>query len=488
MFKYDFMKKLLYLFVLLFSVSSCKDFLQENPKSIMVDANFYKTEADADAAVVAVNNQSNIFYRGIYLLAELPTDNAECGQGVANANIFALKNYTHGPVNDRIYVMYTAIYKSIANANVAIDKIPGIPMDDAKKNRLIAEAKFVRALLYFNLVRLYGDIPLVVNQVTSLENINIPRTETSKVYEQIIADLEYAEQYLDATVASGNVGRASKASATGLLAKVYLTLKDYPKARDKSKSVIDDPQFGLLDTYFNIFTPENRFNKEIIFAIQNKGNTGASNGFGMALFLPRSTITLPNGGTVGGNSADVPTEEFYNSFKSGDLRKERTFFTSYDAGGGNVTFRPHWYKFFDPSSIAALGEATLNYPIVRYADMLLTYAEAVNEINGPSAESFEAINKVRRRAYGKDINIASAEIDLSGLSKTALQEAILDERRWEFGFENHRWFDLVRTGKLISTMQSKGYTGIQEHHLLYPLPQRELDVNNKLTQNQGYTN
>lgn len=486
------MKKLIYLVIFLLVATSCSDFLKEDPASLMVDSNFYKTEADADAAIIGVydglNDQSSIFYRGIYLLAELTTDNAECGQGVANANIFALKNFTYGPVNDRIYVLYTAVYKTIANANVAIDKIPAIPFADAKKNRLVAEARFVRALLYFNMVRLFGDVPLVLNQVTSLGDVNIPRTEASKVYEQIITDLEFAEQNLDAANSSANLGRATKASATGLLAKVYLTLKDYPKARDKAKAVIDDAQFGLVDNYFDIFTPQNRFNKEIIFDIQNKGNTGASNGFAMALFLPRSTIPLPGGGTVAGNSADVPTEEFYNSFKAGDLRKDRTFFTAYDAGAGKVTFRPHWYKFFDPSAISTLGEGSLNYPVLRYSDLLLTYAEALNEISGPSAESFEAINKVRRRAYGKPVSVANAGIDLSGLSKTSLQDAILDERRWEFGFENHRWFDLVRTGKLLSTLRSKGNTAIKDYHVLFPLPQRELDVNKSLVQNNGYTN
>ena len=486
------MKKVLYLLIFLLVTTSCKDFLQEDPASLMVDNNFYKTEADADAAIVAaydgLNDQSNIFYRGIYLLAELPTDNAECGQGVANANIFALKNYTYGPVNDRIYVLYTAVYKAIANANVAINKIPAIPFADAKKNRLIAEARFIRALLYFNMVRLFGDVPLVLNQVTSLDEVNTPRTAAAKLYEQIIADLEFAEQNLDATNTSGNQGRATKAAASGLLAKVYLTLKDYPKARDKAKLVLDDAQFGLLESYFDIFTPQNRFNKELIFAIQNKGNTGTANGFAMALFLPRSTIPLSAGGTVAGNSADVPTEEFYNSFKAGDLRKDRTFFTEYDAGGGKVTFRPHWYKFFDPSSIANLSEGTLNFPILRYSDMLLTYAEALNEIEGPSATALEAVNNVRRRAYGKPLATANAAIDLKGLTKTALQDAILEERRWEFGFENHRWFDLVRTGKLLSTLQAKGYTAIKDYNILYPLPQRELDVNKNLVQNQGYTN
>jgi len=486
------MKKLIYLAIFLLAGTSCSDFLEENPSSLMVDSNFYKTEADADAAIVAVydglNDQSNIYYRGFYLLSELTTDNAECGQGVANANIFALDGYTYGPVNDRIYVLYQSVYKTIANANVAIDKIPAIPIADTKKNRLLAEAKFVRALLYFNMVRLFGDLPLVLNQVTSLDDVNIPRSETSKVYAQIISDLEFGEQNLDATNASGNLGRATKASATGLLAKVYLTLKDYPKARDKAKTILDNTQLGLLDNYADVFTPQNRYNKEVIFSIQNKGNTGAGNGFAMALFIPRSTIALPGGGTVAGNSADVPTEEFYKSFKAGDLRKDRTFFTEYDAGAGKATFRPHWYKFFDPSSIANLGEGTLNYPVIRYADVLLTYAEALNEINGPSAEAFEAVNKVRRRAYGKAIATANPDIDLQGLSKTALQDAVLEERRWEFGFEGQRWFDLIRTGKLLSTLQAKGNTAIKDYHVLFPLPQRELDVNKSLTQNKGYTN
>lgn len=486
------MKKITYIVLfLLATTTSCKDFLEEVPSSLMVDSNFYKTEADADAAVTAaydkLNDQWDIYFRGIYMLAELPTDNAECGQGVANANIFALDGYTYGPVNDRIYVLYTALYKGIANANVAIDKIPGISFAEAKKNRLIAEAKFVRALLYFNLVRLFGDVPLVVNQVTTLDNVNIPRTEAAKVYQQIISDLEFGEQYLDATNSTENLGRATKASATGLLAKVFLTQKEYAKARDKAKQVLDNSQYGLLESYFDIFTPGNRFNKEILFAVQNKGNTGTSNGFGLALFLPRATIPLATGGMVAGNSADVPTQEFYNSFKSGDLRRNRTFFTEYNAGGGNVTFRPHWYKFFDPSAISTLGEGTLNYPVLRYSDLLITYAEAINELSGPTAEALEAINKVRRRAFGKAIGQADAAIDLAGLTKTTFQDAILEERRWEFGFENQRWFDLVRTGKLISTLRAKGNTLIKDHHVLFPLPQRELDVNGKLVQNNGYT-
>lgn len=486
------MKKITYIVLLLLAATtSCSDFLEEVPSSLMVDSNFYKTEADADAAVAAVydglNDQWNIYFRGVYMLAELPTDNAECGQGVGNSNIFALDLYTYGPVNDRIYTLYTSLYKTIANANVAIDKIPNISFADAKKNRLIAEARFVRGLLYFNLVRLFGDVPLVLNQVTSLNNINIPKTESAKVYEQIISDFEYAEQNLDATNSSANLGRATKGAATGLLAKVYLTQKNYTKARDKAKQVLDDAQYGLVDSYFDLFTPTNRFNKEFIFSVQNKGNTGTANGFALALFLPRATIPLAGGGMVAGNSADVPTEEFYNSFKTGDLRRNRTFFTEYDAGGGKVTFRPHWYKFFDPSVIANLGEGTLNYPVLRYSDLLITYAEALNELNGPSAEAFEAINKVRRRAYGKAIGQADATIDLTGLSKTALQDAILEERRWEFGFENHRWFDLVRTGKLVSTLTAKGNKVIKEYHNLFPLPQREIDVNTNLKQNPGYT-
>jgi starch-binding outer membrane protein, SusD/RagB family len=483
--------RILYLFLLFVAVTSCSDFLEEDPDSIQVADNFYKTEADAEAAVVGVydglNDQWNIYYRGIYMLAELPTDNAECGQGVANSFIFALNDYTYGPVNDRIYTLYTFVYKTIANANVAIDRIPAINFDEARKNRLIAEARFVRALLYFNMVRLFGEVPLVLHQITALDQVNTPRTPVADVYAQIISDLEFAEQHLDDTNAAANAGRAVKGAATGLLAKVYLTLKDDAKARDKAKQVLDDTQFGLLPSYFDIFTPANRFNKELVFAVQNKGNTGAANGFGMALFLPRATIKLPGGGTVAGNSADVPTKEFYDSFAAGDLRRDRTFFTSYDAGGGAVTFVPHWYKFFDPSAITTLGEGTLNYPVVRYADMLLTYAEAINNLSGPTAEALEAVNQVRRRAYGKPADQADARVDLAGLDQAAFGDAILNERRWEFGFENHRWFDLVRTGKLLSTLRDKGLA-IKDHNVLFPIPQRERDVNKTLTQNDKYDN
>jgi hypothetical protein len=490
----NFMKhRFILLFVLTSSLFySCKKFLDEVPRSVLVSENFYKTEADAEAAITAaydgLNDQSNIYFRGIYLLSELPTDNAECGQGVANAFIFAIDGYTYGPVNDRFYVLYTALYKTIANANVAIDKIPTIEMDAAKKKRFIAEAKYIRALMYFNLVRLFGDVPLVLHPVTSLDGVNEPRAAAAKVYEQIVADLQAGETDLDAVNSTSNLGRATQASASGLLAKVYLTLKDYPNAAVEAKKVLDNSQFGLLDSYNNIFTPDNRFNKEIIFSIQNKGNTGTGNGFSMALYLPRATIPLAGGSMVAGNSADVPTLEFYNSFKPGDLRKDRTFFTEYNAGGGPVTFRPHWYKYFDPSAITNLGEATLNFPVLRYSDMLLTYAEALNETSGPTAEAYEAINKVRRRAYGLAIAEPSELIDLAGLSKAGFQDAMLNERRWEFGFENQRWFDLVRTGKLLPVMRASGNTLIQDYHVLFPIPQRERDVNKNLTQNEGYTN
>jgi starch-binding outer membrane protein, SusD/RagB family len=486
------MKKI-YSMILLSSailLTSCDDFLQEDPASTQVVGNFYKTEADADAAIVGVydglNDQSNIYYRGFYLLAELPTDNAECGQGVANSFIFALKDYSFGPVNDRIYTLYTSVYKTIANANVAIDKIPDIAFDEAKKSRLIGEARFVRALLYFNMVRLFGEVPLVTTQITSLSEVNTPRSPVADVYAQIISDLEFAEQNLNATVTTADAGRATKGAAKGLLAKVYLTLGQYDEARDKAKEVLNDTQYGLLPAYFDVFAPANRFNKELIYAIQNKGNTGASNGFAMALFLPRSTIKLPNGGTVGGNSADVPTQEFYNSFATGDLRRDRTFFTEYDAGAGKATFRPHWYKFFDPSAISTLGEASLNYPIIRYADILLTYAEAINADGGPTAEALESVNQVRRRAFGKNITTPDATVDLAGLDQTGLAEAILAERRWEFGFENHRWFDLIRAGKFLSTMRAKGYNTVKDYNVLYPIPQRERDVNKLLTQNKDY--
>lgn len=472
--------------------TSCKDFLDEDPRSVMTESNFYKTEADAEAALTAVydllSDQWNIYYRGIYLLTELPTDNAKCGIGVANSNIFALDEYTYGPVNDRIDLLYSSLYQAIQNANVAIDRIPSIDFNEEKKNRLIGEAKFVRALLYYNLVRLFGDVPLVLHQTSSLTEVYVPRTPSAEVYAQIIDDLSHAETYLDRENSSANAGRATQASAKGLLASVYLTQKEYALAVEKSEEVIALSAYGLENSYFDLFTPANKFNKEFLFSVQNKGLTGTANGFAMALYLPRATIHLSGGGTVAGNSADVPTQEFYDSFEEGDLRKDRTFFTQYDAGGGLVSFDPHWYKYFDPSAIATLGEGNLNYAVIRYAEVLLIYAEALNELNGTTDEAHEAVNKVRRRAYGRSISLPDPDVDLAGLSQIQFREAILEERRWEFGFEGIRWFDLVRTGKLQEVLRAKGITNVRDYHNFFPLPQRELDVNDLLTQNPGYTN
>lgn len=488
------MKTITYFFgaVVLFLLTSCKDFLEEDARSDMTVGNFYKTEADADAAIVGaydlLNNQWDIYFRGIYLLAELPTDNATCGVGVANANIFALDDFTFGPVNDRINVLYTALYSAIKNANVAIDNIPNISFNEAKKNRLIGEARFIRGLLYYNLVRLFGEVPLVLHQATSLNEVNIARSPIEEIYQQIIDDFTFAEGSLDETNSSVNIGRATQASAKALLASVYLTRKEYALAKVKAEETLSLPGYGLEDSYFDLFTPAHKDNKEFLFAVQNKGMTGTGNGFALALFLPRATIPLPGGGTVAGNSADVPTEEFYNSFEEGDLRKARTFFTAYDAGAGKVSFSPHWYKYFDPSAITTLDEGNLNYAVIRYAEVLLIAAEAANELDGPSEEAYTAINQVRRRAYGLPINQTNTTIDLHGLNQSQLREAILEERRWEFGFEGIRWFDLVRTGKLEEVLHAKGIQRVQAYHQLFPLPQRELDVNKLLTQNPGYVN
>ncbi|WP_437919990.1 RagB/SusD family nutrient uptake outer membrane protein [Sphingobacterium sp. LRF_L2] len=473
------------LFLVLGTVSSCKDFLQEDAPSTMTTDNFYKTEADAEAAVAAVYD--GIYSRQLYLLSELPTDNAECGQGVANSYIFALDGFTFGPVNDRIETLFSAIYATVNDANVAVAKIPEISFDETKRNRLVAEARFSRGLLYYYLVRFFGAVPLVLEPTTSAENLNVAKSSVEEVYASIIADATFAEEHLDEVNASSDAGRATKASAKILLADAYLTLKDYENARIKAKEVIDLQSYGLEADYFDLFTPENKFNKEFLFAIQNKGFTGSSTGFSMSMYLPRSLIPLPGGGKVAGNSADVPTQEYYDSFAAGDLRRDRTFFTSYDAGAGAVTFKPHWYKYFDAAAIQNLGEADLNFAIFRYADALLIYAEALNELqDGPTAEAYDAINRIRRRAYGKSITTSDATVDLVNLTKADFQEAVLNERRWEFGYENKRWFDLVRTGNLLSVLRSKGNANVRDYHVLFPIPQRELSVNSNLTQNEGY--
>jgi starch-binding outer membrane protein, SusD/RagB family len=476
------MKTIQYGYIFFFSImvtASCTK-LTENPQSVLTTEQFYKTKADAVAAVTSVYNALNASGQTIYnslfqIGVDIASDEALAGPRARNANVRALSLLSYATTNDRVEEIWKQHYAAIDRANVAIDHIPQIDFDTTLRNRLVNEAKFLRGLYYFNLVRLYGGVPIVLHEPSSLKGnaVQVTRASADEVYRQIISDLKDAEK-LPATYPSTDLGRASGGAAKALLTRVYLTRKDWDNAIAKSLEVINGPYgYDLFANFADVFNKANNNGKEHVFSAQFKSNaSGRGNSLGS-----RGTPTGIPG--IDGGDADIPTTNLYGLYQPADKRRDVTFFTSLvsPTNGNTYTFTPHFRKYYDPLVNPATGESGVNFPIIRFADVLLEYAEAVNEKSGPSTEAYAAVNRVRTRA---GLN------PLTGLSQNQFRDAIYQERRLEFVYEHQRWFDLIRTGTLIERLQAVGKTNVEQKHYLYPIPQREIDLNPKLTQNPGW--
>lgn len=465
--------------VLTMLLGSCSNLLTEDPMDTLVSSNFYQTSSDAIAAMNAVYGRLNkgLYNRNFYIYTDEFTDDGMAGIGVNNTFIRAIDNFTHGPVNDRIDLAWQEHYDGINRANEVIEKVPGIEMEPALRGRIVGEAKFVRALLYFNLVRLFGAIPLVLSPTSSTEGLDVEQSSVEAVYSQIKGDLSDAESVLPLKYADSDAGRATKGAASGLLAKVHLTLKEWDQAAQKCQEIIDSKTYELWDDYAKIFQVGTENQKEAIFSVQYASNISNGNTM-MILSMPRGKVP-----GLTGNEADVPTEDLVKSYEPGDHRKEVTIRSSLDVAGKTYSFTNCFFKYYDPAAFSSSNDSGINYPVLRYADILLMLAEALNEQSGPTSEAYELVNQVRKRARNGKTDVL---IDLDGLTKDTFRDAILRERRAEFAFEGIRWFDLVRTGKMVEVIKAHGKTNVQPFHALLPIPQREIDTNKKLKQNPGY--
>jgi hypothetical protein len=474
------MKKIFALFFGIFSFTACTD-LNENPASLITTGQFYKTESDALAAVTAVYNASlnngglTMYNRLFHLAFEIMTDDAIAGLRVTNADVRTISVLAHSTTNDRVDELWRESYVAINRANIAIARIPGIEMDATLRTRLVNEAKFLRGLTYFNIVRLWGDVPLILEGNASLgsEAIQVARTSKEDVYKQIIQDLTDAEALPNAFTGA-DAGRATGGAAKSILAKVYLTRQEWDKAAAKSLEVINGPyNYDLFENFADVFNVATKNGKEHIFSAQCKSNV---NGQGNRLASSATPVGIPGVASAG---TDEPQADVYKLFSEKDKRRAVTFFTSLvsPTTGKEITFSPRFFKYFDPAQTVNPTESAKNIPVIRFAEILLIYAEAVNEGNGPTADALAAVNRVRKRA-GLDA--------LAGLSKDQFREAIYKERRLELMFEFQRWFDLVRTKRMITALHAAGKTNAAEKHYLHPIPQREMDLNPKLVQNPGW--
>jgi tetratricopeptide (TPR) repeat protein len=481
-----------------FGCLSCGDFLEENPVDRYTTDNFYSSEQDAEAATNAVYQQLySIYRREMFLLNDLPADDHKNGLGMPNQHLQDLEFLRYTSENQFVRQMWQNNYSGISRANTAIENIPKITMREEMKNRFMAEAKFLRALFYFNLVRFYGDVPLVL-KVESVQDAMGPRTDKEEVYNQIIEDLKFAEEHLSIVYPSES-GRATVGAAKILMGKVYLTKRDYPKAVEKLAEVIENEAaygYGLHDDYGDNWKVATENGKEMVFSIELMEAPGTSNGQ-MSLSGPKYSIHKGGGvpGITGANEADIPTEDLYNRFSEEDERKNATFKLDYFSPKENVVYTstiPLFGKYWEEGEVIT-SRCDVNIHVIRYADALLMYAEALNEV-GETPTALIHLNRVRARAFN------NTDYNYAGLSQEEFRQAVLEERRLEFALEGHRWFDLVRSGRFVEVMKAHGIkeaeyaegnkteisANVAGHQMLYPIPQREIDLNKALTQNLGY--
>ena len=485
------MKKIFTILIGAGIVVSCNK-LVEAPESIITSNQFYKTQADAVAAVNAVYSTLNtdaagdfsIYGRDLNLLTGNGSDDQVFSPSNTNPDVRALGTTTYVPANDRIKKNWQQHYFGISRANVAIDNIANIDIDTTIKFRLIREAKFIRALLYFNIVRLWGDAPLVLHDPTSTDvnALKVKRTPKDSVYAQIISDLTDAT-HLPKTFTGTDKGRATSGAAHALLAKVYLTRREWDKALVELNEVMNGGYgYDLFPNYYDAFQKATKNGIEHIFSVQFETDLGAKNStqsLSSAQFNSFNPSVYPGDGPA--------DSTLYLLFAPNDTRRDVTFFTTLTnpSNGQIVNFGAARFKKWIDFSLTPLtnqSRSGLNFPVIRYADVLLMYAEVLNELNGsPTGEAYAAINRVRARAHIDNLT--------EGLNQADFRDSVFLERRKEFIQEGMRWFDLSRRGGTYlydALKKIPAKTGAAVKDTLYPIPQAEIDLNPLLTQNPGW--
>ncbi len=466
----------LLVFCMFLITGSCSKQLDIVPQSQVTSSNFYKSTDDINQAVVGCYNAlaaNGEYGENFLFFMEVAADNAKTANLTNSGGIYGdfdvFRVAADNPVLDQTW---SACYTGIQRCNILLNRIGNISMPDSLKAIRIGEAKFIRALTYFNMVRIWGAVPLVTKEVTDpFTEFDHGRDDTSLVYKQIITDLSEAALALPLKQTGSNIGRATQGAAKTLLGKVYLTQHNFIQASQVLKAVVDSGTYQLLPNFANIFGSGNKNNNESIFEIQYS-NSVVSLGSGFSNYF---AIDASNIGGIGQVLAyDIPTNAFIDSFSVNDLRRNGTL--------NKLNKKYYCKKFVDPAPVQNLDGNT-NFMVLRYADVLLMLAEAINEMGfTANGDAFNYINQVRQRAGLANITSSNTP------DQPSFRLAIEKERKYELAFENHRWFDLVRTGRAIDVMNTapteNGIININKNNFLFYIPQSQIDVKpGLLTQN-----
>lgn len=385
--------------------------------------------------------------------------------------------------------MWSPMYRAIRDANSVLDNIDKTNISDAKKSMYQAEARFVRALSYYHLYTLFGPVPL--RKTTLSDVLELAKSTDAEMQSFIETELLEAIVDLPFPGKEEEYGRGNKGAAMGVLCKFYLNTKQWQKCADVAKQIIDMKSYDLYPNYPALFRVENERNKEYMW-VRPSLPSAVANGPGndwMGYVLPVAFQREPVSGLVYQNNWRNYAahyrmwDAFFNTFAPNDKRRTLILTSYVNTSGQTISLlnnndtRPLKY-WPDPNAIDGGGGNDI--PEVRYAHILLSRAEALNELNGPNAEAISLINLVRKRAEISDLQLANFA------SKEALRDHILKERGWEFYSEGLRRQDLIRTNKYIAYAKARGVTNAKEHHVLFPIPQQALDSDPLLVQSTGY--
>tara|TARA_B100000809_G_scaffold138551_1_gene136155 strand:- start:16381 stop:17763 length:1383 start_codon:yes stop_codon:yes gene_type:complete len=442
---------------------SCNsDFIELTSISESSSENFYVTSNDFENAVVACYDalQSDDLYGEAFdRLIAIRADDAVDDNSSSSTRAADIDKFEESATNAFVYKAWRGSYIGISRCNIVLSRIDEADIDTSLKNQLKSEAQFIRALIYFNAIRMWGDVPLIT-QEQSVAQINqqiqdktLIRNSVTDVYATIIEDLTFAEQNL---AVNNDFRRATRDAAKSLLGKVYLTQGNFPQAKLKLNEVIGN--YELLTSFESVFDVDNKNNKEIIFSIsydKNIANEGHS-----AWYSNDNFVIIP--------------QTLLDSYDANDTRLPLVK-TSENNEGFIIPG-----KFFDEQSQNQFGN---NFPVLRYSDVLLMNAEASNEISYiADGEAFDLLNEVRNRAGLS--NYTNSDL----ANQEEFRTAVLLERKLELALEYDRWFDLLRTRTAILEMSKVGLS-ITSDDLLFPIPQSEIEIINNpsgFPQNAGY--
>lgn len=534
-------RTLLPLLPFLFALS-CNKVLDKKPSDFVEPGNYYAGENDLKLALAATYDplgNEYLYCSSLWYQLGICTDEAfyAYSSNSYSAPMFYQYDYTN------VYIMglWQQCYIGIERANLLIANINKPVMDETKRQVILGEALFLRAFYHFLLVSNYGDVPLKLTPSTDVNSVNVPRTPAKEVYEKILTDMKDAEAKVSTVTVIGNSSHISKTAIQGIIARVCLYMAGYPLLDDTkysealywTKQVVASNEHALRTTY-NAAITNSAYSQIFINESQDIYDVKEcmweadfyTNGNNTAYWEMGKLGTMSlgcNNLDTGFAGANIKTSiKLYNLYGAGDYRRDwaiapfyfvstttsasRTYYTASNIIGREAG---KWRRYYEPLSPAKQQYVNgTNFPILRYADVLLMQAEAENEVNGPTTLAYDAINEVRRRAYGLPVNAVSAVADLpAGLSKIQFKQTIMDERARELCFEGLRKADLIRWGIFPSVMNAMvteinnsnaatanksrwilGYytAASSTKYLLLPVPSLEINVNKAMTQNPGW--